>query len=118
MTAPYTVTQITTILRETLEETFASISVVGEISNFTCAGSGHLYFTLKDEANQLSCTCWNRTALKLAFRPAAGMQVVATGRMTFYGGNGKCQLTVERMQPVGVGAAEIARRQLIEKLRA
>src|SRR4051794_33197875 len=118
MTAPYTVTQIAAILRETLEETFWQISVAGELSNLSKAASGHLYFCLKDAESQLNCTCWKSTASRLRFAPTAGQQVVATGRVTFYGGNGKCQLTVEKLEPVGVGAAEIAKRQLMEKLRA
>lgn len=118
MDKPYTVSELAAILRDTLEETFASVAVVGELANLSRPPSGHLYFTLKDAESQLACTCWKSSVARLAFRPETGKQVVASGRITFYGPGGKCQMTVSRLQPVGVGAAELARQQLLAKLRA
>lgn len=118
MSEPLTVSELCALVRENLEAEFASIRVIGEVSNVTKAASGHFYFSLKDSTSQIHCTCWNRTALKLRVPIVAGQQVVASGTMTFYHGNGKAQLTVEQLQPVGVGAADLAKRQLIEKLRA
>lgn len=118
MTKPLTVSELCALLRDNLEDEFANIHVTGEVSNLTKAASGHYYFSLKDNTSQIHCTCWNRTAQKLRVPIVAGQQVVASGTMTFYHGNGKTQLTVEQLQPVGVGAADLAKRQLIEKLRA
>ncbi|CAN5602587.1 exodeoxyribonuclease VII large subunit [soil metagenome] len=118
MTAPLTVTQLCGILKDSLEEMFPRVAVVGELTGVSRPSSGHIYFTMKDAACQLPCTCWSSTAKRLKFAPANGQQVVARGRITHYGPQAKTQLSVDSLEPVGVGAAELAKKQLLEKLRA
>lgn len=118
MIDPITVSQLSRWLRDHLEDSFPTVAVVGEISTFKRPGSaGHLYFELKDRSDRVNCTCWNSVAERLAFAPKDGLQVVVRGSVTYYGPQAKLQINVQSMEPVGVGAAELAKQQLIEKLR-
>src|SRR4028118_1591946 len=73
------------------------IAVQGEISNFKAHASGHVYFTLKDEAAQIRCCMWRDSVAYLAFRPSNGDRVVATGRVEFYGARGEVSFIVESL---------------------
>ena len=114
--AAYTVTQVNNLAKRTLERNFNSIYVVGEITNFNRQPSGHLYFTLKDEESQLDAVMWRDAAQALAFEVEAGMEVLAFGDLTIYTRRGRYQLSVRSLEPRGVGALEIAFRQLKERL--
>ncbi len=105
-------------LRAAVEGRFAAVWVAGEVSNFTKATSGHMYFTLKDEAAQLKAVLFRGVNLRMRFEPKSGMEVLARGRITVYDQRGELQMQVEELQPKGVGAAELALRQLKEKLLA
>ncbi len=112
-----TVSQVTTLVRRALEDAIpTTLHVVGEISNFKRHSSGHLYFTLKDERSELSCVTWRSDAAKLKFQPSDGLEVVVTGRVEVFERAGRYQLYVRRLEPRGVGALELAFRQLQEKL--
>ncbi|MCH8266281.1 MAG: exodeoxyribonuclease VII large subunit, partial [Acidobacteria bacterium] len=91
----YKVSELSRLVRDRLEAEFADIWVEGEISNFRPASSGHLYFTLKDEASQLRCICMRQRARYLRFRPEDGLLVTARGRVTVYEPRGEYQLYVE-----------------------
>jgi exodeoxyribonuclease VII large subunit len=104
------------LIKHVLESTFPRVRVAGEISNFARASSGHLYFTLKDESAQLRAVCWRGTASRFRFQLHDGLEVVATGPLEVYTARGSYQLVVEALEPVGVGALELAFRQLVEKL--
>ena len=94
----------------------ATLHVLGEISNLSQPGSGHLYFTLKDAQSELRCVLWRSTAVTLRFAPEDGLQVIATGTIEVYAPRGTYQLIVRRLEPRGAGALEIAFRQLRERL--
>src|SRR4051812_13204517 len=113
-----TVSQLTVQVRGAVEAKFPSVWVVGEVSGFTRASSGHWYFTLKDAAAQIKTVAFRGINLRLRFDPRDGMEVVARGRLTVYEPRGEYQFLVEEMHPKGVGAAELALRQLKEKLLA
>lgn len=89
----------------------------GEISNLRSAGSGHIYFTLKDEQSQLPVVLFRRQASLLRFRPEAGLHVLARGRVTIYEDRGQLQLVAETLEPVGVGSLQFAFEQLKQKLQ-
>ncbi len=95
----------------------ATVRVLGEISNFKRHSSGHLYFVLKDEHSELSCVMWRAVAEKLPFRPADGLEVIAVGNVDVFERSGRYQLYARRLEPKGVGALELAFRQLREKLQ-
>jgi exodeoxyribonuclease VII large subunit len=114
---PLTVSQLTRMVRDTLRAMLPPVvSVVGQVSNFRPAASGHAWFTLKDDQAQLSCVMWADKVRRLKFKPQDGLEVVASGSIDVYAAQGRYQLYVERLEPVGVGALELAFRQLYEKL--
>lgn len=105
-------------LRGAVEAKFAAVWVAGEISSFTKAASGHMYFTLKDDAANLRAVLFRGVNLRMKFEPRNGMEVLARGRLSVFDQRGDVQLQIEELQPKGVGAAELALRQLKEKLLA
>ncbi|MCC6157095.1 MAG: exodeoxyribonuclease VII large subunit [Deltaproteobacteria bacterium] len=104
--------------RRELEGSFGDVAVQGEIASLTRAASGHLYFTLKDEAAQVRCVMFRTSARFLAFDPAEGTEIVATGRLTIYEPRGDLQLGVETLAPVGAGALAQAFERLKLELAA
>jgi exodeoxyribonuclease VII large subunit len=115
---PLSVSDLTAQLRELVEGCFPSLWVAGEISNFTRAASGHWYFTLKDAGAQVRAVMFRGFNLRMRFDPKDGLEVFARGRLTIYEPRGEYQLLVEDIQPKGIGATELALRQLKEKLLA
>lgn len=96
----------------------AALSVRGEISNFNRnRTSGHCYFTLKDSAGCVDAVMWASRAERLRFDPRDGMELIARGSVGVYVPRGRYQLVVDALGPVGEGALELAKRQLIERLR-
>lgn len=89
---------------ESLQARFGLLSVRGEISGLSPAASGHLYFTLKDEAGQMRCAMFRRAAHTLGFVPREGDQVEVRARVAVYEQRGDLQLIVEGMQRSGQGA--------------
>ncbi|MGK9369784.1 exodeoxyribonuclease VII large subunit [Melioribacter sp. Ez-97] len=113
-----TVSEITGQIKNLLEENFAEISVVGEISNFKAHVSGHWYFTLKDANAQISCTMWRGVNSYVFFSPEDGMKVIVKGRLTVYPPRGNYQIDVRSMKPAGVGELQAAFEKLKQKLAA
>lgn len=116
----FTVGQINRYIRNLLENDFilSSLLVKGDISNFKAHSSGHLYFTLKDASGALSCVMFRQDAAGLPFEPENGMQVVVYGHISLYEKTGQYQLYAEFMEPLGIGALQVAFEQLKEKLAA
>ncbi len=113
---PMTVSELTEQIKSVVEEVFPTVCVSGEISNFSRPQSGHCYFTLKDEQAQLKAAMWRTSASKVRFDLRDGQEVVCRGRIEVYAPRGTYQLIVERIEPVGVGALELALRQLRDRL--
>ncbi|MBI3409123.1 MAG: exodeoxyribonuclease VII large subunit, partial [Planctomycetes bacterium] len=111
-----TVSQLTLQIKNMLEGGFRDVWVVGEISSLTRAGSGHVYFSLKDKEAVLRSVIWRTTALQIRFPFDEGMEVLARGRLSVYPPRGDYQLVVDDLQPKGIGAAEVALKKLKEKL--
>lgn len=114
----WTVAELTKYIRELFEIDYRlqDVEVSGEISNFTRARSGHLYFTLKDESAQLKCVMWRSGAEKLLFAPEDGDAVVVHGRISVYEASGAYQLYADRMDPAGRGDLAVAFEKLKQKL--
>ena len=115
--APLTVGELSSLLKSVVEESFSRVRVVGEISNLTFPRSGHAYFTLKDESAQLGAVIWKSTLARLPFQLKPGLKIVCAGRVEVYSPHGKYQLIASSVEPLGVGALELAFQQLQEKLR-
>jgi len=99
-----TVGELAGALKRTLEERFGRVRVRGEISGFTRARSGHLYFSLKDEDAVLDAVCWKGVAGRLSVAPEDGLEVVCTGRITAYAPRSRYQIVVEAIEVAGEGA--------------
>ena len=111
-----TVSQLTRSIKGHLNQQFPATWVAGEISGLVQPASGHLYFTLKDAHAQLNAIIWNSDVQNLAFQPTDGMKVICRGGVDVYPQRGSYQLIVRKIQPQGVGALELALRQLRKKL--
>ncbi len=95
--------------------------VKGEISNFkSYGGSGHWYFTLKDEKEegQIAAVCFRRENARIPFEPSDGLSVLAYGSVRVYGARGNYQLYVQDIKPDGAGALALAFEQLKKRLAA
>ncbi len=114
----YTVSQLTEVVKAALEVAFPQVWVEGEISGFTRAASGHVYFSLKDEKSILKAVLWKSEAQKVPFEMKTGLRVVCRGRITVYAARGDYQLSVDLVEPKGKGALQLAFEQLKEKLKA
>jgi len=99
-----TVGELAGSVKRVIEGAFGKVRVRGEISGFKRHGSGHCYFSMKDESACIDAVIWRGNAQSLAFRPEDGAEVIATGRMTTYAGRSKYQLVVERLELAGEGA--------------
>lgn len=114
----WTVSELTASISKLLTTAFAGIWVEGEISNFREAQSGHIYFTLKDAAAQVRCVCFRNVAMRLKFRPEDGLKARVRGSISVYESRGEYQIYVENIEPVGLGALQLAFEQLKKKLEA
>jgi len=113
-----TVSELTREIKDRLEAHYPDVWVSGEISNCRPARSGHVYLTLKDDQSQISAVIWRNTASQLQFDLTDGLEVVARGGVEVYLPRGQYQLVIRQLTPRGVGALELAFRQLQEHLAA
>jgi len=97
------VSELTSLIKRTLEEGFYGIRVSGEISNFRPASSGHWFFTLKDSTSSLSAIMFKSTAWRVNFKPQEGDKVVVTGSLDVYAARGTYQLKCDTMEKSGTG---------------
>ncbi len=100
---PYTVSQITSLIKETLESRFPEVWVQGEISNFKLQSSGHLYFSLKDAHSQISAAMFRQSATGLTTFPKSGDSVIVRGEVNVYPPRGSYQVIVRELFFVGKG---------------
>ena len=98
------ISEISALLKRTVEDRFGHVKLRGEISGFKRAASGHVYLCLKDENAVIDGVMWKTGAQRLAFRPEDGIEVVVTGKITTYPGRSKYQIVIERMELAGEGA--------------
>ena len=112
------ITQVNEYIRTKMDADplLTGIAVRGEISNYKQYPSGHHYFTLKDEGGALKCVMFKGNAIRLRFRPANGMKIIAMGRITVFPRDGAYQLYCTAMAIDGVGDLYAAFEQLKEKL--
>ncbi|HLJ95522.1 MAG TPA: exodeoxyribonuclease VII large subunit [Gemmataceae bacterium] len=111
-----TIGELTREIKGLIEDGFPSVWTTGEVSNLSRPASGHIYLTLKDADAQLRTVLWRSVAMRLRFDLREGQEVIARGRLSVYTPRGEYQLVVEELHPKGIGALELALRQLKEKL--
>ncbi len=112
----YSISRLNREIRMILESRFPSIWAEGEISNFKHHSSGHMYLTLKDETSQISAVFFSRYNQALKFELKDGLKVLVFGKISVYEPRGQYQVYIERIEPKGVGALQLAFLQLKEKL--
>ncbi len=114
----WSVAELTSRISNVLSTQFSNLWVEGEVSNYRAATSGHLYFTLKDAKAQVKCVCFRGQAMRLKFRPEDGLKLIVRGSISVYEPRGEYQIYVEHIEPVGVGALQVAFEQLKKRLDA
>jgi exodeoxyribonuclease VII large subunit len=115
----YTVSQVNTLIKTALENTLPGrLTVTGQISDWKVHSKGHCYFSLKDRGGVLPCVMWASSFAKVKFKPENGLAVFATGYIDVYPPQGKYQFYIERMEPAGVGALQLAFEQMVKRLEA
>lgn len=95
---------------------YNDIAVEGEVTNFTRATSGHLYFSIKDARAQMRVVFFAGNARFLRFRIENGLQLIVRGRLSIYEGKGEFQLNAVAAEPAGLGALQLAFEQLKQRL--
>jgi exodeoxyribonuclease VII large subunit len=114
----WSVSELTAKIRDLLAKNFAGITVQGEISNCREAQSGHFYFTLKDDRAQVRCVFFKQQQRGIKFRPEDGLQMAVRGSISVYEPRGEYQIYVESLEPIGLGALQLAFEQLKKRLEA
>ena len=113
-----TVSELTARVKSTLERGFPDVALRGEISNLAMPRSGHVYLTLKDDSAQVRAVLWKGDADRVVFELQNGQQIKAWGKLTVYAPRGDYQLVLRKVEPEGIGALELAFRQLHARLAA
>src|SRR5438045_6161907 len=113
-----TVSELSARIRDLLARNFTDLLVPAEISNCREAQSGHIYFTLKDDRAQVRCVVFKQQQRGIKFRPEDGLEVTVRGSISVYEQRGEYQIYVETIEPVGLGALQLAFDQLKKRLDA
>ncbi len=111
-----TVSELTAQIKIHVENRFVDVWVEGEVSNFKRHSSGHWYFSLKDEGATVRCASFRMQNRLIRFTPEDGLSVRARGRISLYEARGEYQLIVDSLEPIGIGALQLAFEQLKSRL--
>src|SRR5271168_4836293 len=115
----FTVTELSSALKRTVEDAYGHVRVRGEITGFRGAhASGHCYFALKDDGAKIEAVIWKFAHARMRFKPQEGLEVIATGKLTTYPGSSKYQIVIEALEPAGVGALMALMEERKKKLAA
>ncbi|MDQ1327975.1 MAG: exodeoxyribonuclease large subunit [Candidatus Poribacteria bacterium] len=113
----YEISELTRLIKLLFEESpISEVWVQGEVSNLSRPFSGHLYFKLKDKNSQVDCVIFKSLADKLRFAPEDGISIILQGKLTVYEPRGTYQIIGSRVEPLGVGALQLAFEQLKQRL--
>jgi exodeoxyribonuclease VII large subunit len=113
-----TVSELTGRIKATLERGFSEVALRAEVSNVARPRSGHIYLVLKDDGAQVRAVLWKSDAKGLVFDLVDGLAVAVWGRLSVYPPRGEYQVTIRKIEPVGIGALELAFRQTVARLAA
>lgn len=114
----WTVSELTSLVKELIEGGFPDVGIVAEVSNVSRPRSGHVYFRLKDDGAIVEAVIWRSLAQTLPFDLEDGLEVRARGSLMVYPPQGRYQLVIRSIEPSGIGPLELAFRQRFEKLKA
>lgn len=113
---PLTVSQLNAWVKGTLDEHIPQVWLEAEVSDLSRPSSGHLYMTLKDKESQIRGVLWRSAAARLHFALEDGQSILCCGNLDVYGPRGTYQFIIQRAQPQGIGALQLAFQQLHAKL--
>ncbi len=103
--AEFTVSELSSAIKRTIEDAFGLVRLRGEISGYRGPhSSGHVYLSLKDERARIDAVIWRGTFSGLKFKPEEGLEVIVTGRVTAFPGKSSYQIVIEQLEPAGAGA--------------
>ena len=103
--AEFTVSELSSAIKRTVEDAFGLVRLRGEVSGYRGPhGSGHAYFSLKDDSARIDAVIWRTAFAKLKFKPEEGLEVIVTGRVTTFPGKSNYQIVIEQLEPAGAGA--------------
>ena len=120
----YSVTELSTALKSTIEDKFGYVRIKGELSGINNHSSGHIYLTLKDENAVINGIIWRSSVAKIKIRPEEGLEVICTGKISTgynpgrYAGRSNYQITIDTMKPAGAGALMAILEERKEKLKS
>jgi len=100
----FSVTELSGAIKRVIEGEFSHVRIKGEVGRVSRPRSGHIYLDLKDDKSVINGVIWKGVAGRLQTEPEEGMEVVATGRVTTFGGQSKYQIVIEDIKPAGMGA--------------
>lgn len=114
----FSVTQITNTLSRVIQQQpiLQNVWVKGQVSNLSRPTSGHIYFTLKDEKSNIRGVIWRSSASRLQFLPSDGEEILAQGQIGIYSVGSNYQITVNKVEPLGIGALQKAFEDLKQRL--
>jgi exodeoxyribonuclease VII large subunit len=120
----YSVTELSTALKSTIEDNFGYVRIKGELSGINNHSSGHIYLTLKDENAVINGIIWRSSVAKIKIRPEEGLEVICTGKISTgynpgrYAGRSNYQITIDTIKPAGAGALMAILEERKEKLKS
>lgn len=118
MKKPLSVSELNTQIKQTLEETFLSVYVEGEISNLTLHASGHIYFSLKDTQSSISCVMFRGNAQNLHFKLKEGLKIEIIGELSLYLPRGNYQILCKKILSSKIGDLALAYEKLKKDLES
>jgi exodeoxyribonuclease VII large subunit len=118
-TPEFTVSELSSALKRTVEDAYGRVRVRGEISGFKGVhASGHCYFALKDESAKIEAVIWKSAMFRMRFKPQEGLEVIATGKLTTFPGKSTYQIVIDQLEPAGIGALMALLEERKKKLAA
>ncbi|MEN8708717.1 MAG: exodeoxyribonuclease VII large subunit, partial [Paracoccaceae bacterium] len=100
----FSVSELSGAIKRVIEGEFSHVRIRAEVGRLSMPRSGHLYLDLKDDKSVISAVIWKGVVARLQTRPEEGLEVIAVGRISTFGGQSKYQLIIEDIRPAGVGA--------------
>lgn len=114
----FSVTDITNTLKRIIQQNplLQNVWVRGQVSNLSRPNSGHIYFTLKDDNSSIKGIIWRSHASRLKFNLRDGDEILVNGQITIYPASSNYQINISKVEPIGIGALQLAFEQLKQKL--
>lgn len=103
MVEEFSVSQLSALIKRSIEQNFSDICLKGEVSALKIHSSGHLYFSLKDSEAIINAVCWKWTAIKQKIRLEDGMEIKCIGSVSTYPLQSKYQFVIKEFELAGIG---------------